>query len=230
MNAKGKRSRATEPNPPQTGVVTIPLRHLLRDLSNAAGPDTPCLDFTEAKAALMQMQKTFVEPKRHFREAWRRLFQIEWIVNRVWSLEAGGGGVQFHFGSSAKDERTMEVITLTESAYYFAFRLKRVIKEIGRATDTTCKNFDSKGVNSVRNQLIEHTDDPTYEFATGDADGPRLKPHDKYRKHKETFDRGLYVNIEEYLNDFSRRLRAAAENRDVSKSQSGKASAGGHTG
>lgn len=193
------RRRKTAAAEPKRKVVTIPMARLLDDLQGGVRRSAPP-DFSPAWQALERLERAHPRRGRHLREAVHRMRQLEWIAARVWQLELKAG-VIVHLESLAADDRGIEVITLCEGAYYFAARLKRVISEIGEDEKCVlCKNFDPRGVRTVRNHLIEHTKDPTWMFATGGSNGPRLKPTDEYRGAE--FDRGLYVNIDEFLKEF----------------------------
>ena len=191
--------------------VTIPTIDLLAELAELQGnPERPSQAmFDAALASLVAFGKAFPKSVRHAREGIHRLRQLDWMVERVWTLSAEVGG-SYHFGMG-KDVRVIELITLSESAYYIAFRLKGVINGIGEREDIPAlksKRFNPIGVRDVRNHLLEHTEEPMYVFATGGNHGPRLKPLDKYRGAKFV-DRGLYVNIEEFLQDLVKQADAA---------------------
>jgi hypothetical protein len=193
----------------QKRTVTIPLAKLFADLRGDRDR-TSSPSFDDAFAALIHLTKAYGQRTRYCREAFHRLRQLQWIVNRVWILNAEVG-LGVHFGTGGSTPLVVELVTLTESAYYVAFRLKGVIEEIGIAEgNADCKNFNPKAIRDVRNHVLEHAVDPTFVFATGGSNGPQIKPHAKYAGNDKAFDRGLFPNVEEFLDQFARRLYAAA--------------------
>src|SRR5260370_27744309 len=97
-------------------------------------------------------------------EARKRLIQLDRILRRIIALEKEEGTIQLPLGMYQKgDDETVDKVVyrkieigdelefLTEAFYYFAFRLRRIIRGL-----SGLNAFECKGVRDVRNKLIEH--------------------------------------------------------------------------
>jgi hypothetical protein len=105
-------------------------------------------------------------------------------------------------------QRALEIRTLTEAFYYFASRLRDVLREF-----PLLGNFESKGVRDVRHHLIEHPEKVSKIFqqsiAYGDEFGPRLKVGTPAGSGARFSDNGLYANAEEFAQNLTDKLQNA---------------------
>jgi hypothetical protein len=91
-----------------------------------------------------------------------------------------------------------ETQLLTEAFYYFAFRLRQVVRRL-----PGLQSFEAVGVRDVRNKLLEHPDDQedsgvtVRSFGFGGPSGPRVKVIRDASQENVFPDNGLYVNAEE---------------------------------
>jgi hypothetical protein len=148
-------------------------------------------------------------------EANRRLKRLLWILQRVERLEARHERQWQQVGSAAdakskslfQRRRTLlrgygdELEVMTEAFYYFAFRVRTILRK--RLPDF--KGFEARGINEVRNDLIEHPRVLAFNFVfASPRTGPILK---LYRSEAGVpFDRGLYLNAKELAVNLRRRL------------------------
>lgn len=152
-------------------------------------------------------------------EARKRLVQLSRILERVIALEQEAQSTQLPLGMHEKGDneavdktiyRLIEVGTelefLTEAFYYFAFRLRRIIRGLPGLS-----GFECKGVRDVRNKLIEHpegSDSNVYMLSFGYAgeQGPVIKAI-RYDNQTDIYsDSGLFVNATELKENLERRL------------------------
>src|SRR5438270_6629829 len=76
-------------------------------------------------------------------------------------------------------EAWAEIVLFAEAFYFFAWRLREIVTRVGGDALPEMKGVDFRGVNRVRNQLIEHPEDNSRRFARHFAlgsEGPVLKP------------------------------------------------------
>lgn len=101
---------------------------------------------------------------------------------------------------------------LSESFYYFAWRLRQVLVNLPEF-----KNFNPKGIRNVRYDLLDHPEkvsralNPNFMYGHDLPNGPVLKPFGARRR--PIHDQGLYANTKELLEEFLPRLRRAVEER-----------------
>lgn len=99
-----------------------------------------------------------------------------------------------------------ELELLTESFYYIAHRLIKILRKL-----PYFKGFECKAVSNVRNKLIEHADDETdpivlNTFNPLGSKGPIIKWIRLERQKNIFIDRGLYYNASTFLNKLDQRL------------------------
>lgn len=102
-----------------------------------------------------------------------------------------------------------ETEIFAESFYYLAHRTKVILKK-GIFPFPMLKNFECKGVENVRNNLIEHPEKQgkvfIQNFALDAEQGPILKP-DRPEGQEDIFlDAGLKTNALEFKNNLERKL------------------------
>ena len=159
-------------------------------------------------------------------EAQKRLDQIDWIVQRIWRLQIVNNRIrrrrwnpdtpQDLLGRLQRRRDTLvrssgsEIELLTESFYYFAWRLQQVLvqlPELGK--------FNPVGVREVRFDLLDHPEkqsnalNPNFRYGHDLETGPILKPFGA--RATETHDRGLYIDAQEFLDELLPRLSRASE-------------------
>lgn len=152
-------------------------------------------------------------------EAVKRLKQLEFLTQKIMAVESklreqldadlpqmiGRKVLPKGFFEKQNQFETENEI-YTESFYYFAFRLRSIIKRL-----PGLKSFESKGIRDVRNHLIEHSDSPASEltnlgFGHG-PNGPIVKPGRVMGQTDKFLDKGLYKNLEELLNNLNKKLK-----------------------
>ena len=152
-------------------------------------------------------------------EARKRLVQLDGILRRIIALEKEGGTIQLPLGMHQKGDdeavdksiyRKIEIEDelefLTEAFYYFAFRLRRIVRGL-----SGLNAFECKGVRDVRNKLIEHPEGRDSEvyivsFGYGGEQGPMIKAL-RYECQTEVFkDAGLFANATELKDNLEKRL------------------------
>jgi hypothetical protein len=111
----------------------------------------------------------------------------------------------------AHSKAAFELKLLSEAFYYFAGRVRTILK---KTELPGLQGFECKGVSDVRNKLLEHAGEKQSEvviqsFGWGAPHGPVLKAA-RYGGQEDVFpDAGLYRNAEEFIENLDRRLRAA---------------------
>jgi hypothetical protein len=105
-----------------------------------------------------------------------------------------------------------EMKLLTESFYYFAGRIRTIIKN-RRAPLPGLASFECNGVRDVRNKLVEHPEGndsqvSTQSFGSGGPNGPVLKAIRNVGQEKVFPDRGLYANAKEFRENLEKVLQA----------------------
>src|SRR5262245_2398632 len=161
-------------------------------------------------------------------EAYKRLSQAEFIIDRVERLERSHDQLHVRGPRSATPKSdaahikrraslVLEIELLTESFYYVTWRLRDVLRDHVPGF----KKFEATGVRTVRNELLEHPKDaPNPGFTWGNVlpRGPRIKPFGyetpPVRRHPQDLpgkDPGLYANAQEMLNAFLPRLERALD-------------------
>jgi len=150
-------------------------------------------------------------------EGRKRLKQIEFVLNRVAILENESEKfMKAVFKSEKTGQKTSnkEVLRhlvmedekelLTESFYYIAFRLRKIIRSL-----PALGNFECEEVRNVRNKLIEHTEESGVffnSFASGGPNGPIIKAS-RMRGQEDIFpDKGLYYNASKFINNLNNKL------------------------
>lgn len=153
-------------------------------------------------------EKSFENDKRldQYYEILWNFEKLGWLFKRIWALE------QREYLRSKKPlrkshkatikrqgETSIEEIILTEAFYYISWRCVSVLSHVfpklkGRV----------KGVDMVRNKLIEHP----YDLSSGIFDtsyaiavpgGPKIKALRFRSKKMNHIDRGLWVNFDEFM-------------------------------
>jgi len=111
----------------------------------------------------------------------------------------------------AHSKAAFELKLFSEAFYYFAGRVRTILKKTGLPG---LQGFECKGVRDVRNKLLEHAGEKQsvvviQSFGWGAPQGPVLKAA-RYGGQEDVFpDAGLYRNAEEFIDNLDRSLRAA---------------------
>jgi hypothetical protein len=152
-------------------------------------------------------------------EARKRLVQLGKILGRVFMLEREAERLELSRGMHQAGEDPMvdkivrriseitdELEFLTEAFYYFAFRLRRILKVLPGLA-----GFECEGIRDVRNKLIEHPeqrDSNVYilSFGHGGIQGPVIKALRHDNQSDVFVDRGLFVNAIELTKSLEKRL------------------------
>ena len=158
-------------------------------------------------------------------EAQHRLHQLDWLCQRIGKLEARGveliHDITSEEGPSAgyvKDNpallesraNSFEMETMVEAFYYFAFRLRQVIRQL-----PDLSNFECEGVRNVWNKLLEHPEGRDSgvihgAFGYGDTEtGPVLKMLRFPLKNTLWQDAGLWINAKELAQNLTEKINAA---------------------
>jgi hypothetical protein len=96
-----------------------------------------------------------------------------------------------------------EIRLYVETFYYFAFRIRTILQHKSKPLFNLHK-FECIGVRDVRNHLIEHPEkqgSPIYMQSWsvgGNTQGPQLKNARREIQASSFYDRGLWVNVEEF--------------------------------
>ena len=138
-------------------------------------------------------------------EARKRVQQLQRIIEMIKKLEEEHleAALESHQNRDNKllTRIAQDVETLTESFYYFAFRLCKVVQGL-----PGLNGFKAVGIRDVRNKLIEHPEVPVLSFSFGGPEGPRVKGPRLVKDTGVWEDRGLYVNAAELVGELNRRL------------------------
>jgi len=142
----------------------------------------------------------------YFWELEKRLLQLDWLLPKIRKempryFKALDNLFKNFFQNNKKRKGThpSPLETLTESFYFFAFRVLDILKS-GHIPGI--KKFDCSGIRIVRNQLIVHPEGDVlnYSFAVIAGRGPVLKNArlvNRKNKKETVQDRGLFVNADE---------------------------------
>lgn len=155
-------------------------------------------------------------------EVINKLKKLQWLFNRIWNMEDEANYFSQEIvktvasGNQVPQERLvehssneLEIEILTEAFYYIAWRvlgslLCHIFPEI---------KGQVKGVDNVRNKLIEHPHDKDSKvfllsFSHGGTVGPVIKSV-RYTEQISIYpDKGLWPNIDEFLSKLIEVLKA----------------------
>ena len=141
-------------------------------------------------------------------EARRRLVQLKKILDNVNSLEAEYTVIIANKFDELSREQCARMIVIgselqffTEAFYYFAFRLRGILRSL-----PSLQQFECRGVRDVRNKLLEHPEAKDSEifiesFGHGGKHGPVIKALRYDNQQDSWIDRGLYVNAKELFDN-----------------------------
>ena len=148
-----------------------------------------------------------------------RLEQLDFVLMRI--LELDRERIAFIDRENPDDpsdgrvlrSNAFEIRLLTEAFYYFASRLRTVL----RHKEEPCpllEGFECAGVRVVRNTLLEHPEGQDsrvfgWSWTVGSPEGPILKVHRENHQVDVFPDRGLYVNAQEVKENLERELQRA---------------------
>jgi len=128
-------------------------------------------------------------------EAVRRFQQLELLLGLIYKLESRLREA-FARPNAYVGAISFELITFVEAFYYFAWRLREVLRQLPRL-----KKFDATGIRYVRNHLIEHPEKKSHllrqAFAFDPKRGPVLKPINMEQRDPRVSDKGLWENVRE---------------------------------
>lgn len=148
-----------------------------------------------------------------------RLEQLDFLLSRIHQLDLERieylGRPNPELPSHGKEllSNAFEIRLLTEAFYYFAGRLRRII----RHEEQPCPlltSFECVGVRDVRNKLLEHPEGQdsrifNWSWTVGNPEGPILKVHREPHEVAVFPDRGLYANAQELKENLERELERA---------------------
>jgi hypothetical protein len=107
----------------------------------------------------------------------------------------------------------LEIRVMTESFYYFANRIRTILRHKS-APLPHLSSFECSGVRDVRNHLIEHPEGADSQvfvqsFSFGGPNGPVLKDGRTAALKNRPSDQGLYRNASEFNNNLISALKSA---------------------
>ena len=161
-------------------------------------------------------------------EAMERLNQLAFISSQLQEIDKQfgimvmvtktneHGEVEHYNGAHERDAQlrfTMRL--LTESYYYFAFRLRQLLRNQTHPFPGLC-TFDCRGVRDVRNHLIEHPEGATSRifnrtFSWTKESGMHLKTGRQAWEGDAFSDAGFIANSQEFDQNLSLALDRACE-------------------
>lgn len=148
-------------------------------------------------------------------EVMERLQQLAYIVQNLHEIDLqygkkvlitkinDNGEEDLYNAMFERDEHLRFVMRLlTESFYYFAFRVRQILKNKVHLFPHL-KSFDPAGVRNVRNQLIEHPEGKdslifNRTFSWSQDSGMLLKSGRHLWEHDKFVDAGLKINANEF--------------------------------
>jgi hypothetical protein len=112
----------------------------------------------------------------------------------------------------AEGRAMFEMELLTETFYYFAGRVRTILRN-PQAPIPGLKGFECEGVRNTRNKLLEHAEGKDSQvsirsFGCGGSQGPVLKAVRLVDQTEVFPDKGLYKNAEEFRSNLDRLLEA----------------------
>jgi hypothetical protein len=160
-------------------------------------------------------------------EAVERLKQIKFIETNLQEIDQIFGvsviqtrinenGEEEYFNSMyERDEHLRFVMRLlTESFYYFAFRLRSLLRHTENKF-IHLSQFESPGVRDVRNKLIEHPEKELQIFnqtwSWSKEIGMQLKSSRKEGDDKNFYDAGFKINFQEFIENLTAKLKNACD-------------------
>lgn len=182
-------------------------------------------NFISVKNDLVRLTST--QGNRAFAlEAMNRLDQLHWLYIRIAEVENDCTKLDLiaeHEDRSEFHPSVLELMILTESFYYFAWRFITLVdKKNGPFPVLHGIRKKCTGIRMVRNKLLEHADKPDSGIDTpviwfGSKRGPVLKfianvTQDEHGEPifltntKELFDEGLWINVQELLSFLQTKL------------------------
>lgn len=130
-------------------------------------------------------------------EVANKLMQCKWLIEEI-RRRIEDFAPRINMESLFKDQ--IPIWILTESFYYFAWRMIKAMTALPDFPDSLSRKF--VGVRDVRNNLLEH---PAGVLATSfgltDA-GPAVKALRRPEDPDQFHDKGLYPNVEELVSVF----------------------------
>jgi len=159
-------------------------------------------------------------------EAIERLNQLAFITSRLQEIDAQFGtmvvlkktneqGEEEHYSAThERDEHLRFVMRLlTEAYYYFAFRLRQLLRNSTHPF-AGLESFECVGVRNVRNHLIEHPEGAASRifnrtFSWSKDSGMHLKTGRQAWESNEFLDSGFVANSEEFNQSLSTMLDRA---------------------
>lgn len=176
---------------------------------------------------LNQLQAPNLSREDLANEAIERLKQIKFIETNLQEIDQQFGisiiqtrinenGEEEYFNSMyERDEHLRFVMRLlTESFYYFAFRLRNLLRHKENRF-IHLSQFESPGVRDVRNKLIEHAEKELQIFnqtwSWTKEVGMQLKSSRKDWEDKNFYDAGFKINSREFIDNLSSKIENACE-------------------
>jgi hypothetical protein len=159
-------------------------------------------------------------------EVMERLQQLAYIVQNLHEIDIqygkkviitkinDDGEEELYNAMFERDQHLLFVMRLlTESFYYFAFRVRQILKNKVHQFPHL-KSFDPTGVRNVRNQLIEHPEGKdslifNRTFSWSQDSGMLLKSGRHLWEHDKFVDVGLKVNANEFCENLYSLLEQA---------------------
>lgn len=150
-------------------------------------------------------------------EAGARLKQLDIVLSKIQVIDQERVRYVTRENTAATDGKFLrsnvfEVRMFTEAFYYFAWRLRRILRH--KDTCPFLSSFECPGVRNVRNLLIEHPEGEnsrafTWSWTVGGPDGPALKVDREPDEQSAPPDLCLNVNVQELRDNLDAQLEAA---------------------
>jgi hypothetical protein len=147
-------------------------------------------------------------------EVHRRFWQLSYICKKLCYYEQIIVKPTTSINDSQKTTRFFdEGIVFAEAFYFNAWRIICIAKHGAKPLPYLEGMKKAKGINTVRNQLLVHTEklkDPIFMLSySWDNDGPKFKNARPAGQTFEIMDKGLWVNAKEFRDDFEELLQKA---------------------
>ncbi len=161
-------------------------------------------------------------------EALERLNQLAFISAQLKGIDEQFGtmvmltkvnehGKEEHYNATHERDENLRFVMrlLTESYYYFAFRLRQILRNSAHPF-VGLASFESVGVRDVRNHLIEHPEGKSSRifnrtFSWAQESGMHLKTGRQAWESSEFIDAGFVANSDEFNISLSASLDRASE-------------------
>lgn len=188
MNLFGvyREKQSQKPNKPQTfGRFAIEVTDRLEQL----------------KIILEQIQSIEIDLHKDLQKPTKDAYQIQ-NLSRLTEQERINYLMNTREEFNEKWERFQKLYLYTECFYYIAFRCGRVLEQL-----PGLETIGYQNIKIIRNQLIEHSEGQgsliiSRSIGWGEPEGPRIKNSRDDNESRDHQDKGLYINLDQFLNSF----------------------------